>query len=363
MSDKRSHYVVPALLSVCLLMGMALSSCGKSARQTDRYDFYEKVMDTSKPIAVGTDRDIYILCDETNWKLVESALRENLEQQRTVVSKEQYFELHRSDIKQLETLTRYKNLIFIGDLQSKSAVSRHIRNTLPPNVLQKVQARGADMLSVNNRWVKDQLVIYMVASQPDLLVRLLQERKNKLFDLLLERLADRLAYQAFLTKLIPEDFFAAYPFTLKVPETYQIFSNDKQNRFLSLLFRSNQESRETPDKYLSVYYEDMPENKLDGNWLLDTRKRLAWHYYDEDEIDPASLHPLQIVFGNYTAWYVMGAWKNQKHLMGGGFQAFALYEPNQKKAYLIDNSVYYPTGDKLPVLLELWRISQTFTAR
>lgn len=353
------------LFMLMILSGLLLfiSSCGDSASKPDKYSFYESTVDTSKPIAWGNDRDIYVFCDDSVWKYLQELLKQSLERDMFVVVNEKYFNIIRGDIREIDTLMKYKNLLFMGSLKSRAAVSTHLRNSMDKRMIQRIQNSGGEMFVAKNRWVKDQLVVYVVGSNLENLLKLNIMQSNRLFNLFLNRLGERLAYQAYQTKLIPTEFFDLFPFTLKIPENYKLFSDDKKNHFLSLLYRIRSESRDFPDKYISVYYEDMPIDTLKLNWILERRKDIAWKYYDEDEFDPKMLRSERLDFGKYKAWRIFGPWKNMKHDIGGGFQSFAFYDESQKRAYIIDNVVYFPAGDKLPVLLELQKISATFKTK
>ncbi len=346
-----------------LLLALALASCGKSAPKTDKYSFYESTMDTSKPQAWGEDSDIHVFCDDDVWKVMQDYLKSNLERETFVVVNEKYFSLIRSDLSDIDNLLHYKNLLFLGDLKSRGSVSQHMRATLDKRNLERVTRSGAEMFAAKNRWVQDQLIIYMLGSDLENLIKINLLQTDRLYNLFLNRLGERLAYQAYRTKTMPAEFFNDYPYSLQIPENFQLFQNDKANRVLSLLYRMRSESRDFPDKYITVYYEDMAADSVKLGWLQEKRKWLAGKYYDGDEFDPKMLRSERLNFGKYTAWRILGPWKNLKHDIGGGFQTFAFYDETQKRAYLIDNSVYFPAGDKLPVLLELQKISVTFRTK
>jgi hypothetical protein len=351
------------MLSLLAILVLVVSSCGKRERKSDKYSFYESVVDSSKPIAWGSDRDIYVFCDDSTWKLLQILLRKTLERETFIVINEKYFTLVKAEMKDIDKLLQYKNLLFIGDLKSKGAVSEHLRKSMLPRQSERVENSGGEMYVAKNRWVKDQLVVYMVGNNLENLLKLNILQANRMYDLFLNRLGERLAYQTYQTKLIPEDFFSDYPFTLKIPESYRLFSNDRANHFLSFLYRIRSESRDFPDKYISVYYEDVQTDSLKLEWLLEKRKQIALKYYDGDEFDPKMLRSEKLSFGKYQAWHIIGPWKNMKHDIGGGFQSFAFYDAQQKRAYLIDNAVYFPAGDKLPELLEMQKISSTFKVK
>lgn len=358
-----THRSVGIVILLLAVLSISLTSCGKPAGETDKYSFYEQTISAGKPLALGDDRDIYVFCDESTWKSLNPGLQNSLEREVQLVVKEKYFTIQRESIQDIANLSKYKNLLFIGDLESKGAVSRHIAATLPKANKERIKSTGGDLFLTSNRWVKDQIVVYLVGKDTAGLSKVSLLQSNNLYAAFVNRLGERLAYQTYKTKLIPSQFFASYPFSLKVPENYKLFSDDKKGRFLSFMYRITNESRDFPDKYISVYYEDIPYAQLNEDWVKGVRKYIAAKYYEGDEFIPTSLNVERINFGKYPAWKISGAWKNMKLAIGGGFQSFAFYDHQQKRAYLIDNSVYFPAGDKLPILLELQKVSVTFQTK
>lgn len=180
---------------------------------------------------------------------------------------------------------------------------------------------------------------------------------------MLDRYTKRLAYQAYQGKVIPADFYEPYPFALQVPDTYQLYSNDKNNRFLSLLYRAKMRDREIPDKFISVYYEQMPENKVDEEWLLANRKRIGNVHFEGDSLDVDKLRTERFRFAGYDGFRLTGAWINPKLVAGGAFQSFGFWDAKQQRAYLVDCMVFFPAGQKLPILIELFMIASSFRTK
>ncbi|MCK5345363.1 MAG: DUF4837 family protein, partial [Candidatus Heimdallarchaeota archaeon] len=89
------------------------------------------------------------------------------------------------------------------------------------------------------------------------------------------------------------------------------------------------------------------------------RKNISWKYYDEDEFFDKDIRIQPYEIGSYQGWKFSGRWQNKKYAVGGAFQSFAFYDEAAKKAYLVDNSIYFPEGYKLAGLIETEVISQT----
>lgn len=342
---------------VLLLLVMSLLGCGKTAESPSRYDFYDNMIDNGKPLALGDDRDVYLFCDDTNWKTLKPFIQSGIERELTLVYPESYFHLIKADISEVEKYSQYRNLVFIGDLKSNGKVSQHMVSTVAKDFIDRVQQSGGDLFIAKNFASRDQITLYLMGSDPLNLAKIGALQSDNIFNLLLRRFTERLGYQTYQQKLIPARFFEPYPFSLKIPDNYTLFSNDRKGNFLSFLYRARMQDREIPDKYISIYHEPMPENQITHEWLMEKRQTLADKYLEGDKFDPQFVRKENTRLAGYDAFRIVGAWTNAKHLIGGAFQSYAFW--HKGTAYIVDNSVYFPAGDKLPVLVELYVISST----
>lgn len=345
---------------VLLLLIPLLFSCKKSA-ETSRYTAFDDLESSGKALALGDDRDVYVFCDSEKWKGIHDLITPAIEREIKLVYPEKYFKLNLTDIKDFSQYSNYRNLLFIGDLSSEDAVSQHIRETLDQDLIERISASGGDLFRSSNFYSRDQIILYLVGSNPINLVTLSALQSQNLFQLLILRYRQRLGFQAYQVPIIPADFFADYPFELKVPNNFRLYSNDKAGNFLSLLYRARSESREVPDKYLSIYHQELPEADFNFQWLIQSRALIGEKYFEGDAFKAAELKEEKVSFADREALRITGSWVNTTHKIGGAFQAHAFWEAGT--AFLIDSSVYYPAGDKLPSIVELSVIGNSFRLR
>ncbi|MDP3114982.1 MAG: DUF4837 family protein [Candidatus Cloacimonadaceae bacterium] len=347
-----------AFLTMLALL-LALSSCGRGDGDKGFYTKFNDLIDHSKPIAFGEDEDIYVFCGTQNWARLETLIRSSVEREVALVYNEKYFFITPADIKEIDQLSKYKNLLFIGSLEAGDPVSNHIRQSLSPDLIDRVKTSGGDLFITKNRFTRDQLILHLVAKDDGRLVDLANIQANKIFDTLLDRYRKRLAYHAYQIKVITEDFFQPYPFSLKIPENYSLYSNDPKNNFLSFIYRARLQNREIPDKYISVHWVEMETDKVDEAWLLQKRIEIGERHFDGDVLDPTKLRTEKFNFAGFEGFRLSGPWENRKHMIGGAFQSYAFWHPQSRKAYFVDNSVYFPAGNKLPILAELFMVSSS----
>lgn len=346
-----------------LLASLLLLSCKPSADAPVRYTAFDDLTDSSKPVAFGEDEDVYVFCGLENRSQLEPIIRASLEREVALVYNEKYFNLIFTDIREIDTLKRYKNLLFVGSLEAGDPVSRYLKQALDAQLQARIRQSTGEILVNKNRFVKDQLILQVVGLNDAKLQELFSLSANRIFDLFLERYTKRLAHYAYQSKVISSDFFKPYPFSLKIPENYQLYSNDKDNRFLSLLYRARMQNTEIPDKFISVYYEPMEQNILDEKWLIDTRTHIGKVHFDSDSLNVQTLHTESFNFAGHPGFRLSGAWINTKRIAGGAFQSYAFWDEKSKQAFLVDTMVYFPAGDKLPSLMELFMIASTLKVK
>ena len=115
---------------------------------------------------MGDELDIYLFCDKDNWEAVSPFIQGIIEQEVLLVYPEKYFNLIPKDISEYPTYAKYRNLMFIGDLESSGKVSKHMRESLAGDFITRVQQSGGDLFVAKNYATRDQLILYLLASNP-----------------------------------------------------------------------------------------------------------------------------------------------------------------------------------------------------
>ncbi|MDD4224037.1 MAG: DUF4837 family protein [Candidatus Cloacimonetes bacterium] len=347
-----------------LLLLLSLAGCDKESAASNYYNKYEKIIDGSKTIAYGEDNQIHLFAAGPSLDAVRDALEASLARRVTIVQEEQYFAPTFQDPGQLDDFRPYKNLIYGGTLEGKDAVSQHILKTLAPELLDQAQASGAELFVIDNLYARDQIILFLLAKDTAALAKLAQDRSEQIFSQLLERYRQRLAYAAYRNEVIEDKFFADRPFSIKIPNIYRLWKDEKAGRFLSFMFQPVKPSRQTPDKYISIYYEPMPANGVNADWIYETRQELGTSFLGGDQIYKDRYQTEEAEIAGFKGLRMTGHWINPSEGgFGGAFQTWAFWHEPSQTAYLVDNIAFFPDGDKLPVLLELGMLSQSLEVK
>lgn len=353
------------LICVVLIL-LIINGCGRNGQSKRHlYTRYENLVDKSKQLPFGEDNDVYLFTGEVNLTPSAQTLQESVCRKITLTVDEQFFYLISKNESDLQDYLAYKNLLLLGSLDQEDAVSVYLRRTLAPDLIARVKKGEPQLYVVKNLNARDQLILCLLAANPAQLEELVRQRADQIFSYLLERYQQRLAYQAYTNEVIAPDFYRERPFTIQIPVLYQIFRDDKPGRFLSFVYQAVSPKRSMPDKYVSVYHEPMPENVIDADWLFAKRQEITDKYFKGDELVPGKAQAERVKIAGQNGWKIYGHWINRQQSggVGGAFQTFAFWHQPTKTAYLVDNLVYYPDGDKLPVLLELGMLAQSLSVK
>jgi len=341
------------LTSIIIIVLLITTSCEKK----EKFQPGKENVDIRKPMSWGHKQKIYVLADQEDWNVIELHLRNEIEKEFFTTDPEKYFELLRADFDALEQFYKFKNLIFCCTLKSHGKVSKFVRSKLAPESIKKVETGGIGMFKETNVWANDQLIIFLAADITENMEILAESQSEKIFTYFKEKLSERIAYQTYKTDIVEMSAFNSHPWIMKIPGNYLVYKDGKN--FISYIARL----KETSDRYIAVYYEKTPENIISQEWLTKKRNEVFLNYYDGDKIDETTVRFENVKIGKLDALKLTAKWQNEKYLIGGVLQTFAVYDSNQKTAYLIDNSVYFPAGYKLTSLLELEEISHTFETK
>jgi hypothetical protein len=241
-----------------ILAMMLIFGCSPADKESARYTKFDGIIDNAKPLAMGDDRDVYVFADASNWSLVKPFVQSSIERELILAYPEKYFKVNTLNISEVENYSKHKNLLFIGDLESNAKVSQYMRQSLAEDFISRVKNSGGDLFVARNHNSRDQLIMYLMGSNSLNLEKISAIQSDKIFELLVRRFAERQGYQTYQQKVIPASFWKDYPFSMMIPDNYTLYSNDKVGRFLSFLYRARVPEREIPDKYINIYYEDMP---------------------------------------------------------------------------------------------------------
>ena len=341
------------IISVFVLLILIIFGCGKS-ESTKSYS-----TDIRKPISWGKSSVIFAFADDKVWDYGKLEILKSLEREFFTTTNEKLFTVRREDILQIKNYYKFANLLFLCDTSSNKPTSQYVKSIIPIQTSSLSDSIPADIIAVKDNWSQNQAVVFVIGKDIETLLLYTFEKSNVIFNIYKDSEMKRirnLVYKPGFNKEEIEYQKEHYPWHLDLPYQYLTFRRDDENNFVSYLLRVEKH----PDRFLAVYWENMPEDNVNKQWLWNKRLELGKKYYEGDEFSPEDVTQENIHFLSYDAYKLYGRWQNPNYFVGGAFTSFAFYDEKQKIGYLIDNAVFFPEGEKLRALMGLEIISKTF---
>ena len=329
-------FAVPAILLTVLL----LSACGCSQRKLP---------------ALGPSNLLTIVTNLGPGDPAIQALEAAFTKPVTSVEEESRysFEVHGPD--GLARQRDSRNLALVADLSRRDAVSGKVREVLGKKRFAELLGRAGWAVLPNVEALGQTMV---VAAGPDstAVLSLLVAEAGRLYaraDSMVTQGAGDIVYMNGDERAMGVYLDSKYGWTVRIPKGFKTVE-DRKNRVVKLVSTDAQQ----PSRLFLAHWTPSKSAGPDPEYCLKLRARLAWLYYDEDRVDPASTTVSEVAFQGRKAVRIEGIWQNEKHLIGGPF--FTLCFVDKGRLYLLDGVVFAPGMDKSPWLRQLEAVMLTF---
>ena len=339
------------LIVGCVLLVIAGCDNGSSVRKSSS--------DHKKPLSWGQSHRIFTYADKRAWDYGQLEIKKSLERQFFTTMNEVLFAVEKHDISKIHTYYKFANLLFLCNVNSKQPVSKYVKEIIPEQAAMIGDSLPATIVAAKDIWARDQRVIFVLGKDIEQLLLYTFENLNLIFEIYeggeFERI-ENVVYKLGLNETEITYEKEHYPWYLELPSQYRVFRKDDAHNFVSYLCRV----KKYPDRFLGIYWESMEENNVSKEWLYQKRLEIGDKYYNGDTLLVKDVRQENADFLGYTAYKLSGRWQNPASFTGGTFACWGFYNEQQKMAYIINNTVYFPEGEKLRALIGLEIITNTF---
>ena len=329
-----------------------------------------------RPKAIGTDGEIFVIIDSTQWQNdVGEALRSTVGQYiSTLPAPEHMFDLRQINLTSEETLDRIrrqKNIMFVAPLSDTTNEAKYIKQVFDDEAQQAIQEGQLAVISRQDLWRRSQQVYYITGASEEVIAQSIYERGEMITDTFNEITRLRLQANMFdrgRQRDIEQEVLDSHGFSVQAQHGYLI-AVDTTNfiwlrRILSDTWRD-----------LFIYYFDNADpSVLTPEWIYDTRDTITRTYVQGElagwvEIDrrrPLETENINFLerygFETRGLWHVIAEEDGNRFSMGQGgpFITYTFYDENDGRIYMIDGMVFAPGFQKREFLRQMEVIARTF---
>ena len=335
------------------------------------------ISDDHRPLAAGPEGKITVAIDSTHWVgPIGDAIRETLGGPiYTLPAPEPAFDLEQVSISSdlmFETMKRQKNVIIVAPLVDTTAEARFLQARFGEGVQDLIDSGESAVVSREDLWRRDQLVVYIAATTPDSVAAAIRAKSEDLLYVFNKITRERLTVEMFekgRQQDIEERLMKKHGFAVNGQHDYFVAVDTTNFVWLRRVI-----SAETW-RSLFVYYEENGQpSDLSPEWIYARRDSLTQRYMQGTEAGYVEIdhrRPLYTENINFLDRYgfeTRGLWqmvldtegRTMQLGMGGSFVTYAFYDQDSGRNYLIDGMIFAPGYEKREFLRQMEVIAHTF---
>jgi len=306
--------------------------------------------------AVGGTEEICLVSDLPAADPRRAGARALLEAPVPTVRDEPRFQVREAGPGELDAVRHYRCLVLLLDAARPGEMRRLLGRALGSADRRALADATSDYRIVRDVWSRAQVVLVLhaagAAPAPDWLEPGGPALLERLEEALLAALGDA-SLAAGEDAELSRALAVRYGFSLRVPAGYRA-REDAAGRVVRLARLGDGE----PPRFLLVHWGPARSAPSTPDGLLALRDSLgnAWHDGDRVLLERSQAGPG--LFQSRPATVLHGVYQNERYAYGGPFRAVAF--TRGERFYLLDASVFHPSGRKLPYLREVLALAQSF---
>ncbi|MFH0778102.1 MAG: DUF4837 family protein [Candidatus Eisenbacteria bacterium] len=249
-----------------------------------------------------------------------------------------------------------RNVILLADLSRNDVVAKRATRLLGKKMVGLIMDGSADYAILRDVSALGQTLAIVAGPSERSLSELLKARGNRFFsdvDSIIIEGTKKLTFNMGDQRQMSDYLLSKYGWTIRIPRDFKVA--EVEGGGLVKLVGSE------PARLLFVYWKEAERETLDARYCLLQRAKVAFAYYDEDEIDHSRTLTRNVSFNGRTVVRIEGVWQNEKYVIGGPFFSYCFLDGG--RFYIVDCVLFAPGMEKASWLKQLDAIARTFDTR
>ena len=310
-----------------------------------------------KPESMGSDTGVTIVADSTLYSTIQPAIEAALQQEIYTPQPEYLLKVSYLPPEELNKVVVRPNIVLAGILGAEDKISKQIHTMLPASAIEQVERGESFVFRKEDPWAKKQLLLVLVANDDISLMEQIATNSDYLFGVIRDRIISQTKtemYSQYEQKSISDELLEKYGWALRIQHDYNLWKDEADDQFVML-------RRTSPERWLFVYWEDVSNpDSVNAEWAISRRNKIGLLHYERDQIAEQYLSIKETDFAGRRATQLQGLWENDVKVAGGPFKAFAFYDEDTQRGYLVDVSAFAPGQEKESLVRQLEIMARTF---
>ncbi len=322
--------------------------------------FYFSSCESHLKPAIGKEDEIFVIADSTEWEKYYGLFSQIFEKEIITPQPEVLFYLNRVNLDEINKYKKRKNLMIVALLNSNNSVSNYVKSILDSSSLELIKSGKEFVIKKQDVWAKDQVLVILAASSfEELQIRALRNKDNLLYYFQKasdERVMGNLYNPQYERKELEAKYLKNYGWTIYIQADFVEAVDNSNEKFVWL--------RRSPDtdmeRWLFIHWIDSADvDMLNNDFIINERnnvtKRFLKSIDDKAYVEIAKENIVHSEFnlnGKYSI-FTQGLWRMNDYSMGGPFVNYTFFDPDTKRLYMLDGSVFSPRYEKKSLIQQV----------
>jgi len=245
-------------------------------------------------------------------------------------------------------MLRYRNIVFIADLQQESGVLAKAKEVLSEEQFQKLENGEQKVFTLRNIWSKPQNIIFIFGEGPEDLQKTMEIHAESIQNRILKydlEVYKTIAYIAGINGKLKEQWNEYHHIDYDIPADYKLSEND--GNFVSL--------RKDIKKGMIFLFFDVINYSgpvPDVNYGIQLRNERGHYMSSNSENSYMSTDSTlgfietKTIDGNIITYETSGLWRMENDFMGGPFITKYIIDQDNNRVIFLDGFMYAPGENK-----------------
>jgi hypothetical protein len=327
---------------------------------------------STKREAIGKEDEIIVVADSVNYLQLETTLLTVFSRIIYTPQDEILFKLKRIRYDDFEKYKKFKNILVVSPLNTRTNTTKYIKSILDSNVTKLVEEGKEFAFVKKDVWARHQIMVILTAPTiEELNKKILQDNENLLYYFRKasdDRIKAKLFKPEYEKKKIAARLLKEHGWTMYIQPDYWLAKDDSAHNFVWLRRAPNTDM----ERWIFVkWWNNASPKSLVRDSVTAMRNRVTKNYYVVDtsfitgekayvEIADDYRVTKEVNFNGRYAIMTQGLWRMNDKSMGGPFVNYVFYDEPTKRLYMIDGSIFAPKYYKKRLIQEVDILLHTF---
>lgn len=312
---------------------------------------------TARDLATGADDDVALVLGEGIPESARTLLERSLAEEVRFAHPQALFRTERVPIGEIDRAKSKKNVVLLALLTVPGKGALLAREILSEEQISNASSHHGAIAAFDDLWRREQSVVVIAASDAEGILSLVEERSQRIQDVVLSTAKARVAERLYRGG---EDVEAARRLSAEAGWSVRVPARDWKLDLPGVAGGITRIAARDPDRALSVYWVPADSATLDAEGAVALCDGFGSRFAEGAAVARDRSTVTETSHQGYRALCISGAWTRADGTSSGALRSVAFLEPRQRRVYLLDARAATGAADEKMAIWQLEALANTF---